>query len=338
MKEKLSKLARGLTLRQLRALAAVADRGTVSGAAAALHLTPPAVAQQLRRLEDGVGAPLLERSEAGWRPTAAGAELLRAAAAIEAIIDESAEALATLASVEGGRIDVGVVSTAKYFAPQALAAFMRAHPGVDLGLRVGNRGETVAALERFDLDLAIMGRPPQDFAVEATAIGPHPHVIIAPPGHPLTRLQQARLEDLRGEPFLLREEGSGTRALAAALFAPLGLSSRVTEIGSNETIKQAVMAGMGLALISGHTIAHEVRDGRLAVLSVAGLPLVREWFVVRRAEKRLLRAPAALQRFLVERGRRFLPDLGPLAAGTQRGAPEQPPSLGRDDVVNGRPG
>ena len=310
MKEKISKLGRAITLKQLRALSAVARAGTVSGAAEALHLTPPAVAAQLRRLEEGTAMPLFDKTDRGLRPTAAGAELLRAAAAIEAVIDETAQALVALDSVERGRVDVGVVSTAKYFAPQALAAFMRAHPGVDLHLHVGNRGETIAALERFDLDLAVMGRPPQGFPVEATAIGPHPHVVIAPPDHPLTRRDVVGLEDLRAEAFLLREEGSGTRLLVAMLFEQVGLPPRLTEIGSNETIKQAVMAGMGLALLSAHTIAYEVRDGRLAILRVQGLPLVREWFVVRRREKRLLRAPAALQRFLIEQGNTYLPRPG----------------------------
>lgn len=308
VKEKLSPLARGLTLKQLRALSAAAFRGTVSGAAQELNLTPPAVALQLRRLEEVARAAVLEKTAHGLQPTAAGRELLRAAAAVEQVLDECAQALDTLDSVERGRVAVGVVSTAKYFAPKALAAFVRAHPGIDLRLHVGNRSETIAALERFDLDLAIMGRPPQDFPVEATAIGPHPHVVIAPPDHPLDRRETVHLEDLHAEPFLLREEGSGTRLLVATLFQRLGLPPHRTEIGSNETIKQAVMAGMGLALISAHTIEHEARERRVVILPVAGLPLVRQWYVVRRKEKRLLRAPAALERFLIERGRGYLPE------------------------------
>ena len=188
MKEKLVNFARHTSLRQLRALGAVAGTGGVTAAAAQLSLTPPAVAQQLKLLEDALGGvPLLERTPAGMRPTEAGREALAALGRIEAALEDCAAAIEALRGMEGGRVAVGVTSTAKYFAPFALAAFQRAHPGVEMRLSVGNRQQVVAALEGFELDLAVMGYPPDHFPVERAVLGPHPHVIIAPPGHPLAR-------------------------------------------------------------------------------------------------------------------------------------------------------
>jgi LysR family transcriptional regulator for metE and metH len=314
--------ARRTSLRQLRALGAVARTGNVTAAAEQLAVTPPAVAQQLRLLEDALGGvPLIERTPAGARPTDAGREALTALGRIEAALADCAAAIESLRGMEGGRVAVGVISTAKYFAPFALAAFQRAHPRVEMRVLVGNRQEMLAALGGFELDVAVMGRPPQDFPVERAVIGDHPHVIIAPPGHPLARRgrRRVKLPDVARETFLLREPGSGTRDLMRRLFGAADLAGgpRI-EIGSNETIKQAVMAGMGVALLSAHTIAAEVADGRLTVLEVEGLPVVRQWFVVRRSEKRLLPAAQALWDHLARSGAQFLPRTGAPAPRAKR--------------------
>jgi LysR family transcriptional regulator, low CO2-responsive transcriptional regulator len=309
MKEKLNPLLRRVTLKQLRVLAAVTHSGTMSAAADALAVTPPAVTLQLRLLEETFGLALVERTATGVRPTDAGREVLAAAERIDLALVECAEAIQALRGMEGGRVAVGVISTAKYFAPFALAAFKRQHPRIDLRVMVGNREGMLAALEGFDLDLAITGRPPEHFEVERAVIGDHPHVIIAPPDHPLAGKGRVALADLAGEPFLLREAGSGTRTLVQSLMVAAGLDPTVgMEIGSNETIKQAVMAGMGIAFLSAHTVAAEVTDRRLAVLEVEGLPVVRQWFVVKRREKRLLPAAKALWDHLAAEGGRFLPD------------------------------
>jgi LysR family transcriptional regulator for metE and metH len=311
MKEKLSTFARRTSLRQLRALGAVARAGAISPAANMLGVTAPAVSQQLRLLETALGSlPLLERGPAGLRPTALGQEAIAALDRIEAALADCAAAAAAQRGMEAGRVAIGVISTAKYFAPFALAAFQRAHPGIELRVQVGNRSDTVAALESFDLDLAIMGYPPEHLDIERAVIGDHPHVVIAPPGHPMVGRRQIPLSEIARETFLLREPGSGTRdlmqRLSGGLDGPIGPR---TEIGSNETIKQAVMAGMGIALISAHTIAAEVADGRLVVLDVERLPVVRTWYIVRRREKRLLPPAQALWDFLAESGSRFLPRL-----------------------------
>ncbi len=299
-----------ITLKQLRALAATANSGTVTGAAHALNVTPPAVTLQLRLLEEGAGLPLLERTKKGRRLTDGGRELLATANRVEAALVECDEALEALRGMDGGRVSVAVVSTAKYFAPRALAAFAQEHPKVEVKLRVGNREETIAALRSYEVDFAITGRPPQDSEVEKTVIGDHPHVIVGPENHPLAHRKRIDLKDLAEETFLLREQGSGTRLLMQRLFSDAGLSPNLgMEMGSNETIKQAVMAGLGIALISAHTISAEVADGRLAAFNVRGLPVVRQWFVVKHHDKRLLPAAQALWDFFVTSGADFLPSL-----------------------------
>src|SRR4051812_14972922 len=309
MKENLVNFPRRTSLRQLRALGAITSTKSLSAAAQLLSVTPPAVTQQLHLLEEALGSvPLYERTAAGARPTDAGREVLAALERIESALSDCATAIQALRGMDGGRVAVGVISTAKYFAPFALAAFQRTHPNVELRVSVGNRSDIIAALERFEFDVAVMGRPPEHFPIEKAVIGDHPHVIIASADHWLVKRKQIPLAEVARETFLLREPGSGTRTLMLGLFgAPDLPEGRRMEIGSNETIKQAMMAGMGVALLSAHTIAAEVADGRLAVLDVEGLPVVRQWFVVRRSERRLLPAAQGLWNHLLWSGADFLP-------------------------------
>lgn len=308
MKEKLNHVLSRVTLRQLRALAALVRTGSTKGAAAALNVTPPAITLQLRELESIVGLPLIERRPDGIVTTAAGAGMLDMALHIDARLADTADLIETLRGVDGGKITVGVISTAKYFVPQAIAAFARQHPNVDIGLKVGNREETIRSLAEFDLDLVIMGRPPEGFPVDKTPIGDHPHVMIAPLDHPLAGRTELCLADLKDQKFLLREPGSGTRILFQKLMEETGFDPRLgMEMGSNETIKQAVIAGLGIAVISAHTIGAEVADGRLAVLDIETLPVMRKWFLVKRSDKRLLPAAEAIWTFLAAHIQDFLP-------------------------------
>jgi len=258
--------------------------------------------------------PLVERTDDGLQPTDGGQEMLTAATRIHAALFECGEALETLRGVDGGRVSVSVIGTAKYFAPRALAAFAKKHPNVEMRLQIGNREETILALRNYDSDFAIMGRPPEDFEVDNSVIGDHPHIIVAPPDHPLARRKRMTFADLAEETFLLREQGSGTRLLMQRLFSDAGLNPNLgMEIGSNETIKQAVMAGLGVALISAHTVSAEIHDGRLVAFKVKGLPIVRQWFVVKRRQKRLLPAAKTLWDFLATSGAEFLPDTSTFA-------------------------
>jgi DNA-binding transcriptional LysR family regulator len=310
---------RNITVKQLRLLTAAARGGSFAAAADACNVTPPAVTMQMQQLEAEVGLPLFERDGRGLRLTAAGKEMLAAAERVEAVLADCGAGLAGLKSLAGGRVAVGVVSTAKYFAPQMLAAFARSHPGIDIELVIGNREDTITAFQSGRLDVAVMGRPPEGVKVESALIGEHPQVIIAPPDHPLAKRRAVSPQDIAGETLLMREIGSGTRLLAEQFLAKHGIKPRIgMEIGSNETIKQAVIAGLGIAFISGHTIASEIQEGRLTVLDVAGLPEMRHWYVVRLAAKRLMPAAGALRDFLVAEGKGFLPRLDGTAAGGRR--------------------
>jgi len=319
---------RNVTLKQLRTFAAVVRNGTMVSAAQQLSVTPPAVTIQMRLLEESIGMPLIERSADGVRPTAAGREVLTLAARIDQLMAECAHEIGALRGLEGGEVHVGVVSTAKYFAPRALAAFARSHPKVELKLVIGNREDIVAALSEYRVDFVIMGRSPEHLDCEQDLIGDNPHIIIAPPGHPLARRTAIPLAAFADELFLVREKGSGTRNLMERHFGQAGLELRIgMEIASNETIKQAVMAGLGIAFLSAHTVASELGDGRLVALDAEGLPLLRTWYLVKHRERRLLPAAKALREFLAEQGGRYLPQVPQAAAPAAD--PAAPPKRAR---------
>jgi DNA-binding transcriptional LysR family regulator len=209
----------------------------------------------------------------------------------------------TRRGVGGGELSIAVTSTAKYFAPRLLAEFRRSHPDVRLRLAVSNREAVIRELADNAVDLVIMGRPPRGIDTEAAPFALHPIAIIAAPDHPLAGRKRMPLERLAGETFLIRERGSGTRAAMEHVFAERAFRARETlEMSSNETIKQAVMAGMGIAFLSTHTIRLELRAGRLALLAVSGLPVMREWYVIHRRGKRLTPAAQAFKAFLLEQG------------------------------------
>ena len=299
---------RHITLRQLRTFTTALRAGSFAAAAEALHITPPAVTVQMRHLETIAGMPIVERTSTGLKSTDAGREIATAALRIEAALAECEDALAALRGLDSGHVAIGVVSTAKYFAPQVLGAFARAHPAVEIRLEVGNRAAILAALEANALDLALTGWPPGQLAVQKAAIGDHPHIIIARPDHPHAKRRQFGAAALVEETFLVRERGSGTRLLMERFFADARVAPHIgMEMGSNETIKQAVIAGLGIAFISAHTVAVELVDNRLVVLDVAGLPVMRTWFIVNLARKRLLPSAAALRQFMIDEGERFLP-------------------------------
>jgi DNA-binding transcriptional LysR family regulator len=302
---------RNITLKQLRVFSGVVRTGSMTAAAAQLHVSPPAVTLQMQLLQEHAGLPLVERSPSGMVPTEAGREVLQAAERIEAILAECGNMLAGLAGSNRGSVSVGIISTAKYFAPRLLAAFARTNPGIELRLTIGNRAEILAGLTHFNLDIAIMGRPPAELDFVTTPIGDHPHIIIAPPDHPLAEARDLDPAALAAETWLVREPGSGTLGLMERFFADAGLALRIgMQIGSNETIKQAVMAGLGLAFISGHTVEAEIADGRLVALDVKGCPVVRQWYVVHLRERRLMPAVQTTQRFLTEQAQAHLPGQG----------------------------
>jgi DNA-binding transcriptional LysR family regulator len=312
---------RRVTLRQLRVFEAVARHLSFSRAAAELHLTQPAVSMQVKSLEAEAGLPLVEQIGKKIHLTEAGRELQARAHAIARELEQAEEALGAMRGLTHGRLTIGLVSTAKYFAPALLGRFLKVHPGVTVKLGVDNREAMIGLLAANQVDLAIMGRPPQNLETVAEAFAPHPHVVIAPPDHPLAGKRAIPLERLAAETFLIREPGSGTRGLLERLFDEHKLPLTVgMEMDSNETIKQAVIAGMGISLLSLHTVGLELATRRLANLDVAGLPIVRRWHVVHLAQKRLSPVAQALKAFLLAEGGRHL---AALEAPAQR-APRTP--------------
>lgn len=301
---------RNVSLRQLRVLAAVVRTGSVTAAAQKLNVSPPAITLQMQLLQDQAGLPLVNRTAAGTTATDAGAEILRAIDQIETILGDCSETLAAIAGSRQGTVSVGIISTAKYFAPRLLGEFVRAHPGLELRLAIGNRADMIDGLQRNEIDIAVMGRPPDELDVEMAVIGDHPHVIIAEPGHPLAKKRLIRPAQLAGERFLIREPGSGTRDLTERFFADAGISPVIgMQISSNETIKQAVIAGLGIAFISAHTIDSSLDTGSLAILHVEGLPIIREWFVVHLRQRRLMPAVKAIRDFFIAEAGRYLPNI-----------------------------
>ncbi|QXQ05968.1 LysR family transcriptional regulator [Sphingosinicellaceae bacterium] len=304
---------RKLTLRQLRTVLAANRLGKINLAARELGLTPPAVTLQLQQVEIAAGTALFDRTSDGLRATDAGRAVVAVAQAIEFQLEQLADDLAAIRGVGRGTLRLGAVSTAKYFVPQLMAAFLVEHPGIDLRLSIGNRADTIAALEQQTIDIALMGRPPHQPPVNTFLIGEHPMVVIAPPGHALVGVRHIARSVIAGHPLLVRESGSGTRR-SLELFlgeTPGQTPLRSTEFASNETIKQAVMAGLGLALISAHTIALEAELGRIAILDVVGTPVRRQWFAVTRADRTLSPTMAAFNGFIRLRAREFLPVLKP---------------------------
>jgi len=302
---------KNLSLRQLHAVLTVHRLGKINLAARAIGLTAPAVTLQIQQAETEAGTILFERTTEGMRVTDAGRAFVAAAQAVEQRLRLLADELAAIQGGSQGRLRLGAVSTAKYFAPQLMAAFMADFPDIDIRLTIGNRAATIAALADHDVDIALMGRPPREVPVRTFLIGDHPLVIIARPDHPLAKQPRIPKSRVAEEVFLVREPGSGTR-ISLELFlgdVPGRLDQLGHEFGSNETIKQAVMAGLGVGFISAHTIGLEIELGRLAVLDVVGMPIRRQWFAVSRSDRSLSPAMAAFKTFLSRRGREFLPKL-----------------------------
>jgi DNA-binding transcriptional LysR family regulator len=293
------------TLRQLRIFEAAARQGHLGRAATELNLTQPAVSIQLRRLEECVGAELFARAGRGKRLTDVGAALLVQARAILDRLREADEAIGALSSTGGGELRVAATTTAEYFVPRLLAGFRKQHPQLRIRLLVENRETVIRTLAEGLADLAIMGRPPQAMTTSATPFAPHPLAFIAAPDHPLARRRRLVVADLAGETFLLREQGSGTRLAMEQLFTESAFApAEMVEFGSNETIKQAVVAGMGIGFVSLHTVGLERATRRLAVLRVEGTPVMRRWFVIHRHAQRLPHAAEGFRDYLVATGAR----------------------------------
>ncbi|MGH8482021.1 MAG: LysR substrate-binding domain-containing protein [Nevskiaceae bacterium] len=301
---------RRVSLRQLRAFVEAARQQSFAGAAVALHVTQPAVSMQIRDLEAAVGLPLFERAGRAVRLTTTGEYFLVYARRIFATLKEAEDTLARLRGLKGGRVVIGMVGTSEHFLPRLLARFRGQHPGVETRLQVGNREQLVRALHGNEVDLAVMGRAPRELAARSEPFAAHPLAIVAPADHPLAGRRELDPGAVGQEPFIVREAGSGTRAAMEEFFAAHGLAPpAIMEMSGNETIKQAVRAGMGLAFLSLHTVAGEVARGELSTLDIRGLPLMRRWHIVSLQARALAPAVEAFRYFVLEEGERLLAEL-----------------------------
>jgi DNA-binding transcriptional LysR family regulator len=295
------------TFRQLKVFSEVARHLSFARAAQTLHLTPPAVTMQIRELEKHIGMPLFDRSGRTVGLTTVGEYMLVYARKVLATLKDAEDAAARLQKLELGVLTIGMVSTAKYFLPRLLAEFRREHAGVELKLVVGNREQLVKMLHANEVDIAVMGQPPKELATRAEPFAAQPHVFVACVDHPLVRAGTLAPAALQGEAFILREHGSGTRAAAEKFLQQSRIELRVTmEMASNETIKQAVMAGMGLSFLSLHTLGLELDNHLISMLDVEGAPVVRAWNVVHTLSKLLSPAAEAFRYFILEHGEDYL--------------------------------
>jgi DNA-binding transcriptional LysR family regulator len=292
----------------------VARHLSFARAAQVLHLTPPAVTMQIKELEGHVGMPLFERSGRKVALTTEGEYMLVYARKVLATLKDAEDAAARLQKLETGTLVIGMVSTAKYFLPHLLAEFRREHGNIDIRLAVSNREQLVKMLHANEVDIAIMGRPPKELATRAEPFAAHPHVFVAAPGHPLAQSGHVPAALLREYDFIVREQGSGTRAALEKFLLDQHVELRVImEMASNETIKQAVMAGMGVSFLSLHTIGLELGNRLIALLDIEHTPVVRAWNVVHTQSKLLSPAAEAFRYFVLERGEAYLAENFPWA-------------------------
>lgn len=297
-----------LTLRQLDILDAVARCGSFSAASAELHLTQPAVSMQIKQLEASLGMPLFEQIGKRIHLTEAGRQTLHASQAVHGELANLEQTLASLKGLAGGSLTVSTASTASYFAARLVALFRELHPDVRVSLNVVNRETLLKHLEENNIDLALMGQPPEGHDLFAQPFMENPLVVIAAPSHPLATQQQIPLQRMAEEPYVGRELGSGTRVAVEKLFTEHGLTLKAAmEMNKNEAIKQAVEAGLGLGVVSLHTVQAELAAQSLCVLDVQGFPLNRQWYLVQRQSKRLSPAAEAFAQFVLNKAKQVAP-------------------------------
>lgn len=292
-----------LTLRQLQVFEKVASHLNYSRAAEELYLSQPAVSMQIKQLEGNIGLPLFEQMGKRIFLTEAGRELFQYSRNITQQLAEMKSVFDEMKGLGRGKLTLSVVNTANYFTPQLLASFCRLHPNISVNLQVANRDAVLKQLADNSTDLAIMGQPPDGLDISAESFMDNPLVVIAAPGHPLAKRKRVKFIQLAQETFLSREQGSGTRSAMERIFAEHHIQPHISmEMEANEAIKQAVQAGMGLGILSLHSIELELETRRLSVLNVEHFPLLRHWFVAHRSNKRLSSAALAFKKFLLGGG------------------------------------
>ena len=281
-------LIRHTTLRQLQIFEATVRLGSFTRAAEELYLTQPTISMQIKKLADAVGLPLFEHVGRSVKPTQAGQELYGSCRKIFDILANLEMKVSDLQGMRRGRLRLAVITTVKYFLPELLGEFCAMHPGIEVALKVSNRERIMERLNKDEDDLYIVGAVPEDSPITAHPFAPNPLVVVAPKDHPLVGKKNISIEELAEYPFIGREAGSGTREAVRRVFMAKGPLPKVKmELGSNEAIKHAVVAGLGLAVLSLHSLTLDGPDGPLALLDVESFPIVRQWYIVHPKGKEL---------------------------------------------------
>ena len=294
-------LIRHASLRQLQVFEAIVRLGSFTRAADELFVTQPTVSMQTKKLADALSLPLLENAGRQTLPTEAGAELYQAARAIFEVLSNLEMKLADLKGIKRGRLRLGVITTAKYFAPEILGEFCKLYPGIEVALKVSNRDRILDRINANEDDLYILGETHGDQVdVEAVPLAPNPLVVMAPRDHPLVGEKKIPLARIAQELFILREPGSGIRDATQRVFEQHGIRPRVRmELGSNEAIKHAIVGGLGLSVMSLHTLTLEGPDGPVALLDVEDFPIMRQWYLLYPKGKELSLVARAFLEFAV---------------------------------------
>ncbi len=289
------------TFRQLEIFEAIARLGSFTRASAELHLTQPTVSMQIKKLTEIIGVPLFEQVGKKIYLTEDGEELAQATRAVFGIMDRFVMSVDERQGLKKGQLRLMAISTASYFAPRLLGEFAKLYPGVDVSLRVTNKDQVLASIANNLDDLYLLGQPPEDMEVVVTPIMNNPIVVLAAPDHPLAGQRAITLQRLSEEPWLMREAGSGTRRAIERLFADRGLALTTRmELGSNEAIKQAILAGLGVSALSQQALVLHP-PGQFAVLDVLGFPIQRQWYAVYPAGRQLSVVARAFMDFLLAR-------------------------------------
>ncbi len=266
-------------------------------------MTTPALSIQIKQMSEAIGVPLHEKVGKRLYLTEAGRRVEQAARDVLERLEGLSAELAELQGLERGSLKLTIITTAKYFVPRLLGDFCRQHPGVEVALEVLNRDQCLTRLTQNVDDLYIMGQVPDSLDVVAVPFMENPLVVIAPTGHPLEGVKNIPPKKLADEQFIMREQGSGTRLAAERFFESkkVRIKTRMT-LGSNEAVKQAVAGGLGLAVISRHTLSLDATSGAFALLDVKGFPLLRQWYAVYPKGKRLSTVTDAFLQYLISAG------------------------------------
>ena len=299
---------RNINLHQLATFQVVAKHCSYVRAAEELHFSQPAVSAQIHQLEESMGVKLFDKIGRRTHLTQAGEELYAYSQKIFSVIDETLETMEALRSPHSGRLSVGADTTVgSYVIPRLLGKFHQMYPEVEITLEVVNRGYLVEALVQNRLDMVVMGKTPTEVPVFAAPFAANELVLVAPPTHRLAGDIHVSFVELTREYFLMREEGSGTRAALESAFQEAGLPLQVSmQVGNNSAIKQGVAAGLGIALISRVAIDMELETNRLTMLDVEGFPLMRQWRLIHLKEKNLSATARAFKLFMLQHADQFL--------------------------------